>query len=53
MIIDYFFNLKKLFKKENVDLEAYYDLENNIIEKLLSKNNDITDEYIKSILDEL
>jgi hypothetical protein len=53
IIIDYFNNLEKLFKKQKIDLESYYDLEDNVIEKLLSKKNDITDKYIKSILDEL
>jgi len=53
IISNYFIKLEKLFKKNNIDIESYYDLEDSIIEKLLSTSEDITEKYINDILNVL
>lgn len=53
ILSSYLKDLKSLFQKENIDLDAFYDIENSIIERLVEKKDNITDDYITKILKDL
>ena len=53
LLLNYLKNLENLFQKEKIDLDAYYDIENSIIEQLVENKNNITDDYIDNILKNL
>jgi len=53
ILLNYLKELKILFQKENIDLDAFYDIKNSIIEQLIENKKDITDEYIDNILKDL
>lgn len=53
ILLNYLNELKVLFQKENIDLDAFYDIENSIIEQLIENKNNITDKHIDNILKDL
>ncbi len=53
ILLDYLKEIKILFQKENIDLDAFYDIENSIIEQLIENKKNISDEYIRNLLKEL
>jgi len=53
LLLNYLKNLENLFQKEKIDLDAYHDIENSIIEQLVESKNNITDDCIDNILKNL